>query len=74
MAKQMTLGQTSGWLIVAETPEAYAPRPGDLICIGRGSARDLRYDDLPAGHFPAIATSWWMTRRGADQRGRRQCR
>ena len=30
----------------------YAPQPGDLICLGRGSARDLRYDDLPAGHFP----------------------
>lgn len=51
-AKQMKLGQTSGWLIVAERPEAYAPRPGDLICLGRGGARDLRYDDLPAGHFP----------------------
>ena len=48
----MKLGQTSGWLIVAEPPEAYAPRPGDLICLGRGGARDLRYDDLPAGHFP----------------------
>lgn len=52
IAKQMALGQTSGWLITAERPEAYAPRPGDLICLGRGSARDLRYDDLPAGHFP----------------------
>jgi hypothetical protein len=52
IAKQMTLGQTNGWLIGAERPEAYAPRPGDLICCGRGSARDLRYDDLPAGHFP----------------------
>jgi hypothetical protein len=52
IAKQMALGQTTGWLISAERPEAYAPIPGDLICIGRGSARDLRYDDLPAGHFP----------------------
>ena len=33
-------------------PESYAPQPGDLICLGRGSAHDLRYDDLPAGHFP----------------------
>jgi hypothetical protein len=52
IAKQMALGETTGWLISAERPEAYAPIPGDLICIGRGSARDLRYDDLPAGHFP----------------------
>jgi hypothetical protein len=52
IAKQVTLGQATGWLVRAERPEAYAPLPGDLICLGRGSARDLRYDDLPAGHFP----------------------
>jgi len=52
IAAQQALGETSGWLITAERPESYAPLPGDLICIGRGSARDLRYDDLPAGHFP----------------------
>ena len=44
--------RTSGWLIVAERPEAYAPRQGDLICFGRGNAHELRYDDLPATHFP----------------------
>jgi hypothetical protein len=53
IAKQMTLHRATGWLIAAERPEAYAPLPGDLICFGRGSARDLRYDDLPAGQFPA---------------------
>ena len=52
IAKQMALGQTSGWLVVAERPDSYAPRPGDLICLGRGGARNLQYDDLPAGHFP----------------------
>jgi hypothetical protein len=52
IAKQVTLGQASGWLIRAERPDAYAPMPGDLICLGRASAHDLRYDDLPAGHFP----------------------
>ena len=52
IAREVALGQASGWLITAERPEIYAPLPGDLICIGRGSARDLRYDDLPAGHFP----------------------
>jgi hypothetical protein len=52
VAKQMALGRATGWLISAERTEAYAPLPGDLICIGRGSARDLSFDDLPAGHFP----------------------
>jgi Uncharacterized protein conserved in bacteria (DUF2272) len=52
LAKQMKQGETSGWSIVAERPEGYAPQPGDVICLGRGGARDLRYDDLPAGHFP----------------------
>jgi hypothetical protein len=40
------------WLITTRRSEGYAPQPGDLICLGRGSARDLRFDDLPAGHFP----------------------
>ena len=52
IAKQQALDQTTKWLITAERPESYAPQPGDLICLGRGGARDLRYDDLPAGHFP----------------------
>jgi hypothetical protein len=52
VAAEMAAGRTSGWLIAAERPEAYSPRQGDLICFGRGSAHDLRYDDLPAGHFP----------------------
>jgi hypothetical protein len=52
LAKQMRLGRATNWLVVAEAPEAYAPQPGDLICLGRGAARDLSYDDLPAGHFP----------------------
>ncbi len=52
IAKQMALHQTSGWIISAERPDSYAPVPGDLICLGRGSARSLTYDDLPAGQFP----------------------
>ena len=52
IAKQMATGATSGWLVTAERPEAYAPAPGDLICLGRGHAAALRYDDLPAAHFP----------------------
>ncbi len=52
IARQQALDRTSQWLITAERPESYAPQSGDLICLGRGRARDLRYDDLPAGHFP----------------------
>ena len=51
-AKRMTLGQATGWLVAAERVQDYAPRPGDLICFGRGTARGLRYEDLPtAGLF-----------------------
>lgn len=53
LAKQQKLGRASGWLVVAERPSEYAPRPGDLICVGRGSGGTLTYDDLPAGRFPA---------------------
>jgi Uncharacterized protein conserved in bacteria (DUF2272) len=53
VAKEMALGQTSGWIITAERPSAYAPQPGDLICAGRGKAASITYDDLPAPHFPA---------------------
>jgi hypothetical protein len=53
LAKQQKLGQASNWLVVAERPAEYAPQPGDLICTGRASGRDLTYDDLPAGRFPA---------------------
>jgi len=53
VAKEMALGQTSGWIITAERPSGYAPQPGDLICAGRGKASSITYDDLPAPHFPA---------------------
>ncbi len=34
-------------------PDRYAPLPGDLICFGRGGARDLTFADLPtAEHWP----------------------
>ena len=35
----------------AQRPESYAPQVGDLICLGRLSARKLRFDDLPSGRF-----------------------
>ncbi len=42
-----------GWLITAERPETYAPQPGDLICLGRGGARDAALSTIcRPGHFP----------------------
>ena len=38
IAKQMATGAASGWVVSAERPSAYAPQPGDLICMGRGKA------------------------------------
>lgn len=35
----------------AERPEGYAPQVGDLICLGRGNARSLTFDDLPTTRF-----------------------
>ena len=53
-AKRETLGIDHGWLVSAESPDVYAPVPGDLICYGRDQAASLRYVDLPAaGSFPA---------------------
>jgi hypothetical protein len=46
-------GGATDWIIHAERPEAYPPAPGDLICMGRGEAAHIRFDDLPAGLFPA---------------------
>jgi hypothetical protein len=49
--------QKPGVLLRTERPEAYAPQAGDLICIGRESARGIRYDDLPArfaGHCDIV--------------------
>jgi Uncharacterized protein conserved in bacteria (DUF2272) len=52
-AVRMAGNAATNWVVNAERPEMYAPRPGDLICTGRGDAATLRFDDLPAGHFPA---------------------
>jgi hypothetical protein len=50
VAKDMKLGLTSGWAVMAERPDDYAPLLGDLICISRGRKR-LSYENLPAHHF-----------------------
>jgi hypothetical protein len=47
-------GEVSNPLLIAEDPVTYAPRLGDLVCFGRGAARDLRFQDLPTAQiFPA---------------------
>ena len=51
IAKEMKLGRTSGWAIVAEPPDEYAPALGDLICTSRDGPV-VRYADLPKRHFP----------------------
>jgi hypothetical protein len=37
-------------VLKAQPPEGYAPKRGDLICLGRGRARDLKFADLPTDY------------------------
>ncbi|MDE2197578.1 MAG: DUF2272 domain-containing protein [Rhodospirillales bacterium] len=46
-------GGAQGWWVSAAAPDAVAPRPGDLICVGRHAAARLRFADLPVARFPA---------------------
>ena len=47
-------GRVADPLLIAEDPKTYAPRLGDLVCFGRGRARDLTFADLPTSYrFPA---------------------
>jgi len=50
-ARRVSLGQRRDIALSAERPALYAPDLGDLVCFGRGSAGDLRFEDLPAGRF-----------------------
>jgi hypothetical protein len=50
IAKEMTLGRTSGWAVTAERVDEYAPLPGDLICLSR-ERRPLKYENLPRRRF-----------------------
>jgi hypothetical protein len=50
-AKEHSMGQRPNVALTAERPEVYAPQRGDLICLWR-AGRPIRFDDLPAGHFP----------------------
>jgi hypothetical protein len=51
IAARMARGEAGNWAIIAADPSQIAPIPGDLICSGRGTAKFLRYADLPAGQF-----------------------
>jgi hypothetical protein len=50
IAKEMKLGSTSGWAMVAERADEYAPAAGDLICYSR-ERHPLKYETLPRHHF-----------------------
>jgi hypothetical protein len=45
IAKEMKLSRTSGWVVVAEPVDEYAPMPGDLICYSRERYK-LTYEKL----------------------------
>jgi hypothetical protein len=51
-AKDMKLGRTSGWVVMAERVDEYAPLPGDLICYAREKYK-LTYEKLPRRRFAA---------------------
>ena len=53
IAAEEARGTAHGWLVKAELPDAYAPEPGDLICMGRDRAAGITFADLPAPLFPA---------------------
>ena len=46
-AYRAAVGQSSPRRVWAERIEVYAPQLGDLICMGRGPDRALRFDQLP---------------------------
>ena len=46
-ARRASLGQAPPGRVWAERIEDYAPQLGDLICMGRGPDRALRFDRLP---------------------------
>jgi hypothetical protein len=50
-AKQEAMGLRRDLAIIAEAPESYAPQPGDLVCMWRGS-HPIHFAELPADRFP----------------------
>lgn len=40
--------------LAGHSPREYAPKLGDILCVGRGHSRSLRFENLPtSGSFPA---------------------
>jgi len=53
-AARAAAGLITNPLLIAEDPDKYAARLGDIVCFGRGRGRWLRFSDLPTpAHFPA---------------------
>jgi hypothetical protein len=53
-AAQAARGEVRNPLLIARDPKNYAPRLGDLVCFGRGRARDISFAQLPTPDmFPA---------------------
>jgi hypothetical protein len=50
IGKEMKLGRTSGWAVIAERADEYAPQLGDLVCFSR-TRRPVTYAKLPVRHF-----------------------
>jgi len=62
-AREHAAGQRPDLAIAAESPERYAPQPGDLICMWRGR-RPVHYADLPTRRFPGHCDIVIATHRG----------
>ena len=63
VAKKMKLGSTTGWVIVAEQLDDYAPVPGDLICNSR-EKRPVKSRSCRGALSPGTATSSWAAEMG----------
>ena len=71
IAKEMKLGRTSGWAMVAERVDEYAPVPGDIICFSR-ERRPLKYREAAGTPFRQPLRHRCLSRQGADQCNRRE--
>ena len=50
-ADYINAGVQGTGVLRAERPEAYAPQPGDLICVARNRTRRMRFEDLSGARF-----------------------
>ena len=51
VARNVSLGRSTGWVVSAEAPDVAAPQIGDLICYRRTGTSRPRFSDLPTRHF-----------------------